>query len=461
MMEEQKFIADELASFAIQTKEFPPEVINEGKRLLLDQMACQIAFASLTWSKAYLDAMRSLENGGPATVVYHGDSVSADNAAFLNSAFGHGGEFDDTQLGSHTHSGAVVVPAVFALGELRKASGVSALASIIVGIETMVRIGAAAAPHLDDRGFHAPPVVGPFGSAAACSRIMGLNADICAEAIGIAGSHAGGTRQYTRGGGSVKRIHCAIPAASGLRSAVMASFGITGPRSIIEGDRGILALFSGEYQSELITKGLGRDYLLLESAYKPVTSPWPSHAPLEAIGFLQQENRFHAEDVATIEIGTSVQAMNNIKTIRAPRDILEAQYSLAYGIAVRIIRGGNGLKDYHLQDLKDQQFAELAAKVSFKVDPVCESERIRLKNRSAVVTLTLNDGRVLEKRVQFSKGHPMNPMTNEDLSTKFHDSVDPIIGKSRADQIRDLVWTIERLEDVGALIRLTVPNRQV
>ena len=111
--------AEQLADFAIRQQDFPAPALNEGKRIILDQFACQIMFAVLPWSVAYLDAVKSLGTGTGATVVYHGDKLSLDQAAFVNSAFGHGGEFDDSQLGSNTHSGAVIVPTVLALAERR------------------------------------------------------------------------------------------------------------------------------------------------------------------------------------------------------------------------------------------------------------------------------------------------------------------------------------------------------
>jgi 2-methylcitrate dehydratase PrpD len=449
-------IAEQLAQFAIEQAEFPDAAINEAKRIILDQLTCQIAFAVLPWSVAYLDSVKSLGAGKGATVVYHGDQLALDQAAFVNSAFGHGGEFDDTQLGSNTHSGAVIVPTVLALAESRPVTGAQALAAVIVGVEVMVRIGAGAAPHLDEHGFHAPPIVGPFGAAAASCRLMGIDVERCVHAMGIAGSHAGGTREYTRSGGTMKRIHCAIPAMSGLRSAVMAAHGITGPRTIIDGDRGILQCFAGEFDVARVTQGLGRDYLLIETAYKPITSPWPAHAPIEAFGWLIDQHHLAPDQIAAIEVGTSQQAMNNVRTIKAPRDVMQAQYSLVYGLAVRLFRGGNRLSDYREEDLQDARFHALSRKVEIKVDPICEEERLRLKNRAAVVTVVTTDGRRLEKRVQYSKGHPKNPFSNDELTTKFRDSVVPLLGAERAQRIAEAVWGMERIGDASSLVKLSV-----
>jgi 2-methylcitrate dehydratase PrpD len=257
----------------------------------------------------------------------------------------------------------------------------------------------------------------------------------------------------------MKRIHCAIPAMSGLRSAVMASHGITGPWTIIEGDRGILACFAGEYDQSKVIDGLGTDYLMVETAYKPITSPWPAHAPLEAFGWLIDQHRLDAGQIASIEVGTSSQAMKNIQTIKAPRDIMDAQYSLVYGLAVRLFRGGNRFQDYREEDLTDPRFGNLSRKVVIKVDPVCDEERLRLKNRSAVVAVTTTDGRRLEKRVQFSKGHPRNPLTDEEMTTKFNDAAEPLLGPSPTKRIADAVWNLEQVEQASTLVKLTAPSK--
>jgi 2-methylcitrate dehydratase PrpD len=455
----QGTVAERLSRFAIEQKEFPANAIREAKRIILDQLACQVMFAVSPWSIAYLDAVKSLGAGHGATVAYYGEQLSVDQAAFVNSAFGHGGEFDDTQLASNTHSGAAIVPPVLALGENRGLTGKQALEAVIVGVEVMVRVGAGAAPHLDEHGFHAPPVVGPFGAAAAGCRLLGADEAVCVNAMGIAGSHSSGTREYTRSGGSMKRIHCAIPAMSGLRSAIMATRGITGPRTIIDGDRGILHCFAGEYDLTKVTDGLGIDYLMIDTAYKPITSPWPAHAPLEAFGWLIDQHQLTPEQIGSIEVGTSSQAMKNIQTIKAPRDIMDAQYSLVYGLAVRLFRGGNKFRDYREQDLADPRFAELSRRVTIRLDSICDEERLRLNNRSAIVTVVTTDGRRLEKRVQFSKGHPRNPITDEELTAKLFDAAGPLIGESQTKQIAEAVWNLEQVPRASSLIKLTVPAK--
>jgi 2-methylcitrate dehydratase PrpD len=446
-----------LAKFATAASDFPPEVIDQGKRILLDQLACQIAGSTLAWSKQYRAASASLyrcEAG--ATVVYYGDRLPVDQAAFLNSCFGHANEYDDVHFKSTTHPGSVVVPAVLAVAENRHLSGKQLVEGVIVGSEVMCRIATAAAPHLHHRGHHTPPAVGPFGAAAGTARLMGLDVATMRNALAIAGSHSGGLLEYDRTGGSVKRSHCAIPSMAGVRSAVMAAHGITGPPTVLEGERGFLKVFAGEYQLSLLTQGLGERYLTLDVGFKPFACNGSMHGPLEALGWLQAEHNLGPDEIASILIGTSTTTIAHVGTIKAPTDILGAQFSLAFSCAVRILRGGNGFYDYREEDFTNPKFLDLAARVELVVDPICEDERHRLGNRGAIVTVTTPDGRRFEKRIQYSKGLPENPLSNNELTAKFVDAATPPLGATRAAHLAERIWSLEEMTDAADLLPLTL-----
>jgi 2-methylcitrate dehydratase PrpD len=338
-------------------------------------------------------------------------------------------------------------------------SGAAVLDALIVGLEIAIRLGTATVPHMFNRGHHIPAAVGPFGAAAATARIMGADEETCVHAMAIAGSHAGGHLEYTHTGGSVKRCHCAIAATGGFRSAVMAKHGITGPRSVIEGKKGFMATFAGTYDLPAVTKELGETWQLLETSYKTIASPYSAHGCLQAFDLAVKQGAVKPEEVESIDITTSSFTIKNVGSIIEPEGVLEAHFSLAFGCAVRLFRGGNGVYDYRTADLNDPRFLEIAHKVHLKADPALEEERIRLNARPAVAAITTKDGRRFEARVQYSKGHPKNPLTNEELIEKFNNAVIPQLGASRAAEIAECVWSLEKLEDAGELVRLTVKDR--
>jgi 2-methylcitrate dehydratase PrpD len=454
----EHYLASDFAAFALSPTPFPAKVVREAKRILLDQIACQLAASTLPWSLGFLAAEKAIGGEASATIVYHGDRLRLDQVAFVNGAFGQGAEFDDTHLRSSTHSGAVVVPTVLAIAENRKMSGRAVIDAIIVGIETIIRLSTSAAPHLHNRGHHVPPATGPFGAAVAASRMLGFDHVTTQNAFSIAGSHSCGLLEFTHAGGSIKRGHCGIAAMGGLRSAMLAERGITGPPSILEGERGFLKSFAGTWKPELLEK-LGEEYIFLEMGYKPMTSAFPAHAPLEAIGWLKDTHGLSPEDVAKITVGTSIHSREHVGIIREPRDITDAHYSVAYGAAVRFYRGGNGFFDYREEDLTDPRYRALENKVEVVIDPQAEEERLRLNNRGAIVIIETTDGRRLEKRIQYSRGHPMNPLTDEDMIHKFQSTVEPRLGAKQMAELLTCVQNVESLDDVGELIRLTVARQ--
>jgi 2-methylcitrate dehydratase PrpD len=447
----------QLAAFAADFRlaDAPDAVVRMAKRAVLDQLGCQIASATLPWSRQFRDAVLATGTGGNATVVYHGDRVSVDNAAFLNSAFGHGNEMDDASVRTPSHCGAVAVPTALALAEVRRASGRSVLEAVIVGYELMMRISYATEPQMRRRGHHSPPAVGPFGAAAAAAHIAGLDRSTTLNALAIAGSHAAGLAEYTRGGGSVKRIHCAIPAMAGLRSALMAEHGVTGPPAVLEGERGFCAVFAGTSDLPQLTRGLGTEYDILQTGFKRFSCAFVTHTSLEAMDAICACGGLTASDIATVTVGVNADAAKHFYARPGPPpDLLAAQFNIGHALAIRLLRTGNGPWDWHEEDLAAPDVVAFAARVTSVVDPVADAEKH--DNMGALVTVTTFDGRRFEERVRYSKGLPENPMSDAEFEAKFRELAEPLLGAERCGRIVAWVDSIENNADAGTVLPLLV-----
>jgi 2-methylcitrate dehydratase PrpD len=244
-----------LAQFIANTRynDLSDEVIEKTKLLILDQLGCQLAFATLPWNKTIQNYVRDRGSSRQeSTVAFNGFKTSAEDAAFANAVFGHGFEMDDTELHTASHPGITVIPPVLALGEIEKITGKDLLTAIVVGYDVFIRIGLTTRSMID-RGFHTTAVLGPLGAAAASSKVMGLGADTVINALAIAASQAGGLAEYTESGGSVKRVHAGFAAQSGLRAVLLAKAGLTGPPTALEGRKGLCQAFVNEYSLEEIT----------------------------------------------------------------------------------------------------------------------------------------------------------------------------------------------------------------
>jgi 2-methylcitrate dehydratase PrpD len=451
-----------LATWAANLKigDVPDQVRDYAKRFILDNLGCQIAGATLPWSQDYYDVMKATRSGTHCTVAYFGDKMSPDDAAFLNSTFNHANETDDTHLKSPTHPGGIAVPAAVAMAEYARATGEKMLLAVIVAYEIQIRISWACSPYLIYRGHHPPVGVGPFGAAAAGAVLMGLDKDATLNALAIAGSHSAGLIEYTKTGGSVKRIHSAIPTAAGVRAALFAKAGITGPHSILEGEKGFCKVFAVDYDLKRLTDGLGTLYHTLDNALKPYSCCHLIHAAFDTLDQARDKVDFGPDDVESMLVYTnSEQILSHIGSIIEPEDILGAQFSLPFSMAMRLhhggrgVNGGNGFWDYPKVDVKDPALVKTARKVKCLVPKDSEWKAV---DKGAGIEVILKDGRRLKEIVPYSKGLPENPMSAAEVEEKFHSLVDPILPPGRPKQIIDAVNQVEKIRNIDELVQLLV-----
>ena len=457
-MNETRTLAEWVAG--LRYEDIPETVRDHARRFILDNFGCQIAGATLPWSRSYYDMMRATRSGSHATVAYFGDKMAPDDAAFLNSTFNHANETDDTHLKSPTHPGGIAVPAALALAEYAGATGKQLLVAVVAAYEIQIRISWACSPYLIYRGHHPPVGVGPFGGAAAGAVLMGFDGETTLNAFGIAGSHSAGLIEYTKTGGSVKRIHSAIPAQAGVRSALFAKAGITGPHSILEGDKGFCKVFAVDYDLNRLTDGLGAHYHLLDNGLKPYSCCHLIHAAFDALDVVRAATPLRPEEIKTVTVATNSEPiLSHIGSIVEPPDLLGAQFSLPFSLAMRIhhggsgVKGGNGFWDYLEVDLEDPALLATARKVRVTV---AENDKWARVDEGAGLEIETVDGRKLQASVPFSKGLPENPMSPAEVEEKFRYLVEPVMSAKAADAIVEAVGAVEGIEDIDELVRLLV-----
>ncbi|MGB8549036.1 MAG: MmgE/PrpD family protein, partial [Xanthobacteraceae bacterium] len=189
-------------------------------------------------------ALNGWDEDGPCTAIGHARGLSAAGAAFVNGTAAHGEDFDDTFEGGPVHAGAVVVPAVLAAGERFGAGGPAILRGIAVGTEVMCRLSLVAPKLVHQAGFHPTAVFGTLAAAIGVATTLAFDRRQMVDALGIAGSMAGGIIEYLADGAWTKRLHAGWAAQSGLRAALLARAGFNGPRTVLEGTHGLFHGFA-------------------------------------------------------------------------------------------------------------------------------------------------------------------------------------------------------------------------
>src|SRR6266487_711535 len=303
MAEETVRLAEYAA--ALRYEDLPPEVIDCANDAIIDTIAACICGSALPWSRIVIDYAERTGPGGTSRILGRGSAVQAPAAALANGALAHAFELDSlTRPGAGAHPGATVLPPALAIAQQQGGiSGKALIAAFVAGNEVMIRIGRATGHTNEARGFHAPGNTGPFGAAVACGHLLRLDAGRMANALGLAGSLAGGLLEFAKGdGGMVKRLHLGRASEAGVLAASLAAAGFTGPRTVIEGEFGFLRVFCTEFDVAELTKGLGSDYVTLSTVLKRYPVHATAHAAVRAVRDLQAEHRFAGADVEAITV---------------------------------------------------------------------------------------------------------------------------------------------------------------
>lgn len=453
-------LSGELARHVANTRnsDFDSDVIRGFRRTLVDYLACALAGANMPVTVALRNWAIAEGTRPVATVIGTKTRLSASEAAFVNGASAHALDFDDGQTRGSVHPGGVIFSAALAAAERQNGSFADLIAGVVMGYDVTLRIASAMHPASASLGWHNTPVSGVFGATAAALRIRGANAAQIQHGLGIAASFAGGIRQYVAEGAEVKRLHPGKAARDGLVCAGLAEAGITGAIQCFEGSHGLFrATVRDQADTTRITDDLGAPFLITTAYFKPYPCCRHYHAAIDAALSLRDAENLGSGDVTGIEIGLYEVGARGHDHIAVP-NLLAAQMSAPCAIAAALMHGRVGIADLDPAAFSTAEAQRLLAATRVFVDEDCQTAYPG--RRSGVVTLTLSDGRRLEKRVMDPKGEGENQMSDADLSGKFLDNGGPVIGPERAQRLLDLLWQADGSTDLAAVIGLLSPKHE-
>src|SRR3954470_23325400 len=388
----------ELARYAaaLRYEDLPAEVVACAKDAIIDTVAACICGSGLPWSRIVIDYAERTGPGGSSRILGRGSAVQAPAAALANGALAHAFELDSlTRPGAGAHPGATVLPPALAIAQQQGKGGKDLIAAFVAANEIMIRIGRATGHTNEARGFHAPGTTGPFGAAVASGHLLGLDAARMTNAIGIAGSLAGGLLEFARGdGGTVKRLHLGRASEAGVLAASLAASGFAGPRMIIEGEFGFLRVFCTEFDETHLTSSLGSEYVTLSTVLKRYPCHATAHAAVRAVRHLQAEHHFSGGEVEAITV-TGNRRMVERHNILEPADLMLAQYSIPFCVALALHREARDPESYDETALADPAIRALTRKVRLVSEPAGGGHGGQSGHggTGSTVTVMLADGR--------------------------------------------------------------------
>lgn len=442
-----------------QFADIPEQVIALGKKSILDGLGLALSGSVAKSGGLVRRHLQSLGlAGGPATVIGSDLKLPARFAAFANGVGIHADDYDDTQLavasdrvyGLLTHPTAPALPASLAIGETLGKSGRDVMLAYHLGVEVECKIAEGINPRHYQSGFHTTATCGTFGSAAASSRLMDLDADATVRALSIAGSQSAGLRENF--GTMTKPFHAGRSSESGVVAAEFASLGWTATDRILEAPRGFFNAAAGGYNEAAIVGKLGAPWTFDSPgiSIKPHPSGSLTHPGMTEMLRLILDHDIRPDRVARVRVGTNSN-MPNALIHHRPRNELQAKFSMEFCMAILLIARRAGLNEFTDEVVLRPDVQRMIERIDFVVDD--RAEAAGYHKMTTYLDIELIDGRRISGMADFGKGSPDQPMTYDDVAKKFLECAEYARwNRSRAE---DVVSMVRDLEDVRAISRVT------
>jgi aconitate decarboxylase len=445
-------ITEKLATFLanVRFEDIPSSVIEHAKLCLLDTLGCGLFGSTLPWVAIVRDTVTEVDAGQTAALWGTDRRTSAPNAALVNGTAVHAFELDDLHARSIVHAGSVTVSAALAAAAQRPGrSGRDLLTATVVGYEAAARVGqSVGAAHLL-QGWHPTGTHGAIGAAASAGRMLGLDPPALLHAIGTAGSHSSGlmAAQFSS---MVKRLHAGHAAWSGVMSALLAARGFLGIDDLLENDYGgYLSTFSPKADVDLILAGLGEDWQLARVGFKPYSTNGSCHPTIDILlNMLAQGVR--AESVERVVIHCSTATYKHVGWPYTPDTVTTAQMNLPYIVSVVLTDGDAFVDQFTPERISDPALVAFSRRVEVIPDPEIDAGGDPMRHATRV-EVTLTDGRILRDSRTHAKGSAAHPLDASDVEAKFFKLAAKALPRDRAERVRDLVLTMETVDDLDTL----------
>jgi aconitate decarboxylase len=445
----------------LRYEDIPGEVKDRIKLLMLDSLGCALFGSQLEWSRILMDTLKAVDASAGCGVWGTGVRLSAPHAALVNGAQVQGFELDDVHRQGVLHVGAVTLPPLFAVAELRPGmTGKDFLRAAVAGYEIGPRVGQCMGQEHIVQGWHSGATVGVFSAAAGAAAGLKLSTEQCVHALGIAGTQSAGlmAAQY---GAMVKRMHAGRSAQSGLYGALLAERGFTGIVNVFESKYGgfctTLSRSDDRFDLRELTKGLGDNFETMRVSLKFYSCVGTNHTSLDSIRLMQTRRKFGAGDVAQIVIKGSKATVEHTGWPYKPEGMTSAQLNLPYCVATLLLENDVFVDQFRDDMIADPQRMALAKKVEVVEDPAITALGSKFRHK-VHVTVHLKGGTVLEEGLEAPRGSEKNFASPSDIEAKFKKLASRVFAPADCSRVLDMMQSLDTLPDIGVLVKALQRN---
>ena len=445
--------------------------VREAKRYLLDSLGCALGGYQQEDVKLALAVLDEIAGDGPGTVIGSGDRLDVVSASLANALMVRVQDYNDIYWQQDPSHPSDLIPAALACAERQGLGGRDLIVGIVLGHELEMRLCEAAFPGIRERGWHHATLTS-FVSPLVAGRMLGLGWEQIQHAIGISGSRHATMGAITAGKLTMmKNTGDPMATQSGVLAALLAEQGYTGPEHVIDGKEGLVHVMGPEWRLEVLTEGLVAEGLADDPSDGPGTwriercgmKAFPTealtHAPISAVLDLVTEHDLAPDAIQAVRIRSLARAADILADPSKydPRSKETADHSLPYVIAAAIVDRQVTPKQFTQDRIMDDTIRAQLNKVEVIADPDIEAVFPELQR--VHVTVVTADGRELEKQLDYPKGDPRNPLSDEEITEKFTALAEPIMTAESRDRLVDAVWRLDELDSVTELMALTRADR--
>ena len=439
---------------SLKFEDLSADAVYQAKRFLLDSIGCALGGFQQHDVKIAIEVMREIAAPGACTVIGSGQQLDAVSASLLNALMIRCMDYNDIYWKQDPSHPSDIFPAAMACAERAKGGGKELIVGLVLGHEFEMRLCEAAIPGIRERGWHHATLTA-FVSPIVAGRMLHLSAEQIQHAIGISASPRVTLGAVTAGKLTMmKNTVDPLATQSGVFAALMAEKGYTGPEHVLDGKEGLVHCFGPEWKLELLTEDLGECWRITRCGMKAFPTEALTHTPISAVLGIVKDQNLKPEEILQVHVRTTARGADILSDPSKydPRSKETADHSLPYVIAAAVAERQVTPLQFEMRKIVDPRIREQLHKIVVVAD--AEIEKVFPSLQRVIVRITTTDGRTFEKQLDFPKGDPRNPLTDNEVEEKFEALAEPVLAASARKRIIEATWNLEDFANTTEYMQL-------
>src|SRR5271157_3602501 len=443
----------------LEYKDLSQDAVYQAKRFLLDSVGCALGGYRQHDVIIALEVLKEIAGRGPATVIGTGEKMDAVSASLANALMIRCMDYNDIYWKQDPSHPSDIFPAAMACCERAKSDGKELIVGFVLGHEFEMRLCEAAFPGIRERGWHHATLTA-FVSPIVAGRALHLSWEQIQHAIGISASRHCTMGAVTAGKLTMmKNTVDPLATQSGVLAALLAAKGYTGPEHVMDGKEGLVHCFGPDWKLNIMTDGLGESWRITQCGMKAFPTEALTHTPISAVLALVKDNDLRADEIARIHIRTTARGADILSDSSKydPHTKETADHSLPYVIAAALVDRQVTPVQFTETKIMDPAIRAQLRKVQVVADP--EIERLFPALQRVIVRIHTIDGREFTKQLDYPKGDPRNPLTDQEIEEKFEALAEPVMSREARRRAMNAIWNLEKQSSVSGLMKLFKADR--